>query len=195
MDVRIAIVSLGTLLSFVAYALYFRDLRNHAIKPHAFSWLLWSVLGGIAFAAQITQGGGLGSAISFMDAVFCLAIFVIALSRADIAYVLFDWVALTLASLSLVLWWSTRTPTYSVILITFIDVLAFFPTCRKSFMHPREESLTIFLISSLKYVAAALSMASFSISTIFYPSVLAVVNAMFVLFLLMRRQMLPRSQS
>src|SRR5438067_862277 len=131
----------GAIISLAGYFLYVRDIFTGKTKPHAFSWLVWGVLALVAFAAQVFEGAGAGSFVLGIDTVICFLIFSLAMYKGEIRYVLFDWVALVLAFFSIFLWWFTKTPTYSVVLVTCADVIGFMPTIRKAFYKPFEETL------------------------------------------------------
>ena len=48
-------------IGFVGFAIYFRSIFKHNIKPHLFSWLIWGLSGGIVFVAQFLEGAGPGA--------------------------------------------------------------------------------------------------------------------------------------
>jgi len=107
---------LSILFALIAYMLYLRDIFIYHTKPHAFSWLIWALLAGIAFAAQYAENAGAGSWVTFTDVFLCTLIFIIALRIGEKSYVFLDWISLLAGLFSLTLWWLTKTPTMSVIL-------------------------------------------------------------------------------
>jgi hypothetical protein len=179
---------LSVAIALIAYALYFHDIFYRHTKPHAFSWLIWTVITGIGFAAQIVGGGGAGSWVLGIDAIVCSAIFVVALYKGERGYVLVDWISLGLALLSILLWQLTGTPVFSVFLICFIDALAYVPTFRKSFSKPREESMTAFVLFTLKFIFVLLALERYSIITALYPAWIILLNTVFVGMLVWRRR-------
>lgn len=187
----------GVLISLIAYAIYFRDIFWRGTKPHAFSWLVWAILGGIAFAAQTLGGAGAGSWVIFVDTIACSCFFILALFKGEKSYTTLDWASLVLAFFSLLLWWITKSPTLSVLLITLVEVFAFVPTYRKSFHKPFEESASLFIVGTVKYTASFFALSVYSIDTAFYVGALVFINAIFVMMLLLRRRQLsnePTSQ-
>lgn len=180
--------SLGVVIALLAYVIYFHDIFFRHTKPHAFSWLVWTLLAGIGFAAQVTGGAGAGSWVLGVDAVVCTAIFILALWKGERGYVWIDWISLALALLAIVLWNVTGTPVLSVILICLIDALAYVPTFRKSFFKPREESMIAFMLFSLKFILALLALESYSIATALYPAWVILLNVGFVGMLGWRRR-------
>ncbi|TSC59988.1 MAG: hypothetical protein Greene041662_318 [Candidatus Peregrinibacteria bacterium Greene0416_62] len=180
--------AIGVVIALLAYAIYFHDIFFRHTKPHAFSWLVWTLLAGIGFAAQVTGGAGAGSWVLGIDAVVCSGIFIVALVRGERGYVWIDWISLALALFSILLWQVTGTPVLSVILLCLIDVLAYVPTFRKSFFKPREESMTAFVLFSLKFILVLLALERYSIATALYPAWIIVLNVGFVGMLWWRRK-------
>ena len=178
---------IGVLITFISYVPYFRDIFAGRTKPHAFTWFIWSTLTGIAFFAQLADGGGVGAIILGLTAIISLTIFIAALKvgRRNIARV--DWLFLMAALFSLVLWAITDDPVWSVILITVVDAVAFAPTFRKAYLDPSTETLSTYTLSSIKFVCAIAALEAYSTTTVLYPASLVIMNGIFVLMLMRRR--------
>ena len=71
---------------------------------------------------------------------------------------------------------------------TLVDIFAFYPTVRKSFWKPYEESLFLWASSACKYVFLLFALDVFSFITAFYPACLVALNAGFVSFVVIRRR-------
>lgn len=179
---------LSALLSIVGFIFYFNDLFHHRTKPHAFSWFLWSLIAAIAFAAQLSVDAGPGSWVQIVEVLGCFGVFVIALKRGETDFVLTDWVSLMLALLSLLAWYITADAMYAVILICFVEFFAFVPTVRKTYAKPHEETLLVYAFSVPKFGLSFLAMNTYSITSALYPGVLVIMNAVFVLTVLVRRR-------
>src|SRR5690349_12782617 len=86
-------------LTFLGYVPYFWGIYKKQTLPHAFSWLVWSVLNGIGFVAQTTSGAGTGA---WALGITCLLNFVIGMigfSQGKVKFSRFDWIALFFAIL------------------------------------------------------------------------------------------------
>lgn len=178
---------IGILLVVLGYIFYYRDIFRRSTKPHAFSWFIWTLTMSVGFAAQFSEDAGPGSWILLTETFFSGSIFFLSLFIGEKGYTVSDWIALSLAFLSLVAWKITGSPFLSVILITLVDLFAFYPTVRKSFRKPYEESVFLYVCSVCKYVLLLLALDVFSFITAFYPACLVVLNAGFVSFVLIRR--------
>jgi len=192
MDYKVILGAIGVVFSLSAYVVYVKDIFVHKTKPHAFSWLIWGMLAGISFAAQQWGDAGAGSWVTFTDTFFCMIIFAVALHRGQKNYTTFDWIALALAGVALLLWWITKTPTASIILIVFVDFFGFLPTYRKSFHNPWEESMSMYVLSICKYSAALLATSSYSIATSLYIGSIIPMNIVLIIIILIRRRGLKR---
>lgn len=190
MDDKAFLGVIAVSIGFIGYAPYFRDIFKGKTKPHAFSWLVWGVLTGIAFVGQVVSGGGAGAWVTGFTAVICLAIFSLALSKGKKDFPFVDWMSLVGAGFALLLWFLTEDPLAAVILVSVIDALGFIPTYRKSYARPSEETLFTYNMSSLKFVVGLFALGSYSLVTVLYPLSLIVSNTAFVILLITRRKQL-----
>ena len=179
---------IGVVITFVSYIPYFRDIFTGKTKPHAFTWLIWGTLTGVAFAAQLADEGGVGSIVLGLTAFISLAIFTASLKvgRKNIKRV--DWYFLAAAIFSLLLWAITEDPLLSVIIITIIDAVAFAPTFRKAWVDPSTETEITFVLSAVKFIFAIAALQSYSLVTVLYPASLVLANGTFVLMLVYKRR-------
>lgn len=181
---------IATVIALVAYIPYFRNIFSGKTKPHAFSWLVWGSLTAIGFAGQVAENAGPGAWVTGFTAFVCFFIFMAALVKGEKDIVLIDWLSLLGAGFALLFWWITQGPLLSVILITLIDALGFFPTFRKSYYKPEQETAITFALSGLKFVIAIAALENFSVVTWLYPASLVVMNGLFVTMLIIRRKQL-----
>lgn len=167
---------------------YVVSILRKQTKPHLFTWLVWTLLSGIAFLAQLHDHAGPGSWAVGMDAFGCLLIAVLCLKYRDREITKSDWIAL-IASLSAVIpWILTKDPLYSVILISIIDVAAFYPTFRKSWFRPHEESLMTYIISGTKMLLSLFALENFTVTTSLFMIVMISTNIIFVTMCYLRRK-------
>jgi hypothetical protein len=182
---------LGTVsvaVNFVGYIPYFRDVLQKKTKPHIFTWLVWCVLAGIAFAVQLTNNAGPGSWVMGFTTFATLTILLLALRGGEKGIVLADWISLAVAGIALLLWFFTKDPLLAIILITGADVAGgFFPTFRKSYYRPREETVSLYAWYALSWTLSLLALERFDFVNAFAPAVFIVLNGGLVVFLTVRR--------
>ena len=97
MDIKTLLGYLAVLTALVAYGFYLDSIWKGRTKPHAFSWLLWGLLTGIVFTAQVIKGGGAGAWVTGVSSVICFIIGVAALFKDERGFSKFDWVFLSAA--------------------------------------------------------------------------------------------------
>jgi hypothetical protein len=183
--------SLSVVMGFIAYAIYFKGIIENRIKPHVFSWLIWGIVVGIAFAAQVVKGGGAGSWNSGVTALMCFVIAGLAYPRGKKDFSIYDWASLLGAFAAALLWALVKEPTGSVIILCVLNILGTMPTLLKSYECPREESAITFTLNGFKFVVAIMALQSYSIATWLFPLTVFATNASLVAVILIRRKIAP----
>jgi len=195
MDYKVWLGVIAVIMGFIGYVPYFRDISLGKTKPHAFSWLVWGILTGIAFVGQVTSNGGAGAWVTGFTALVCLTIFLFALRKGAKDFPLLDWLSLVGAGIALLLWFVTKDPLGAIILVSIIDALGFIPTFRKSVARPYEETMFTYIMSGLKFVIGIIALTEFSLVNVLYPASLVLNNGAFVILLIVRRKQLHSDKS
>ncbi|MDQ5893009.1 MAG: hypothetical protein QG640_19 [Patescibacteria group bacterium] len=181
MEIKIILGTIAALLALFSSYLYIRDIFRGNTKPHTYTWLIWSIVTTIAFLGQWVSGGGSGSWATGVAAVVTIGTFLLSLNSKygsrDITN--FDKVCLALAIVSILPWLLVKSVLWSVLLATFIDLIAFIPTMRKTWHAPMSESLGSMYVDAVKHILSTVSMRSYSLITLIYP--LAVLFTKFVI--------------
>jgi hypothetical protein len=79
-------------------------------------------------------------------------------------------------------------PAISSTLAAFVNVLGFGPTVTKAWLRPHSDSVSIFVLNSLKFVPSFFALDSISVATCVFPATLVVANAGVALIIYLRRQ-------
>lgn len=183
---------IAAILAVYAFIPYFIGIARGTTKPHVFTWLLFALLTGIGGAAQLAAGGGAGSWVMAVSSIMCCLVFAFALRRGERHITRSDWVTFLVALLALPLWYFTKDPLWSVLLVIAIDAMAFYPTFRKSWHKPWEEVLQSYVISAIKFFLGLVALEEMSLTTVLYPAYLVLANTAFVVMSLRRRKKLKR---
>jgi hypothetical protein len=187
-DLKILFGILSVIPGVIAYTYYFRDLFAGRTKPHAFSWLIWGLLAGNGFIAQVGAGAGIGAWATGMTSVACLTIFAVALFRGETKATVLDKVLLGLALASFAMLFMIEDKTLSLCLTLFATLLGFAMTLRKAYWKPHEETAKSFALNALKVLPAIFALNSYTFLTVAYPLVAGLANAAVVLVLCVRRK-------
>lgn len=191
MNDLLGIVSL--LIAIVSYGLYITHTLRGSTKPHAITWLVWSLLHGFVFFEQLSVGAGPGAWVTAGASVANFVIFLLALVKGERTMTRLDWICLVLTVILLLSWSQIGDPTIAVFLAVAIFLIGFVPTLRKSTRRAHEETATTYGLNALKFFIAIAALSSFSVASVLYPLVLGVVNGGFALYLIVaRRYQVPR---
>jgi hypothetical protein len=183
---------LSLLLSVASYVPYVRSIFVANTKPHAFTWLVWGAVMAIAFFAQLSDRAGAGSWATGLSGAFCLGIGVIALFRGEKHITRGDWIAFIVTLLAIPLWIATSDPLWSVLLVTGIDAVAYYPTFRKSYAKPDEELAFKYILTVIRYLFSLLALENFTVVTSIYQLVSICMEIAIVMMLLWRRAVLRK---
>lgn len=188
--------SASTIIGLLAFIPYMYALYKGTAKPHCFTWFLWGLMMGIAFFAQIKGGAGPGAWVTAASAFAYTSIGIFGLFRGEKNITRTDWITLFFALAAIPLWYITKNPLYSVLLISAIDVMAFIPTYRKSWTKPYEEPISTFALTALALFLSIVAMDEINMITAFYPATLGLTDVIFVILLITRRKIcLPSGQA
>ncbi len=171
-------------LSIIGHAPYIKDTINKKTKPHVFTWLVWSIVTTLAFLAQWVKGGGAGSWTTGVTGVITIIIMLLALKNGTKDIKTIDKIFFAGALLAIIPWYLTKDPTLSVIMITTIDVLAFFPTIRKTINDPTSETFFMYALNLFRHSISILALATYNISTVLFPAAILVMNGVMTAIML-----------
>lgn len=184
--VKIAFGVLSLIPAAIAYTLYFKGMLAGKIKPHAFSWLIWGLLAGNGFIAQVSADAGIGAWATGVTSLACLTIFGIAIFRGDTKVLRLDWILLVLALVSFGLLFLIEDKTLSLCVTLFATLLGFSMTWRKAWQLPHEEAAVSFGLNAIKFLPAIFALQTYSFLTIAYPLTAGLANALVVAIVLLR---------
>jgi hypothetical protein len=131
----------GAVIGAVGSLSYLIKTVKGKVKPNRVSFLLWSVAPFIAFAAQIKQGVGLESLMTFSTGFLPLTVFIASFVNKNAEWKLtrFDLICGVLSVVGLILWLVTRVGNIAIIFSILADALAAVPTIIKAYKHPDTE--------------------------------------------------------
>lgn len=187
-ETKTMLTIVALLLAILAYIPYFRDIMRGKTKPHAFTWLVWCVMSTVAFFSQVSDGGGVGTWVLAFTAVVNFIIFCFAIYKGETAITNLDWFCLMGAFLGVALFTFNEDPPMSLLIISAVDIIGFVPTVRKTMLRPYQETLSTFALTTLKYAFSIAALENYTFITVYYPSVVGTMNALFVVLLVVQRR-------
>jgi uncharacterized membrane protein SpoIIM required for sporulation len=103
-----------------------------------------------------------------------------------------DWIAFVVTLLAIPLWVATSDPLWSVLLVTAIDAVAYYPTFRKSYAKPDEELAFKYVLTVVRYLFSLLALERYTVVTTVYQLVSIFMEMAIVVMLLWRRAALRK---
>jgi len=190
MSTKEIIGGLSVAVGLVSYGLYLWGIYRRTVKPHLFTWIIWGTLAAIGFAVQYVEKGGpgawnLGAAAGINFVVAGAAGF-----YGEKNIFRSDWIAFLIALAAIPVWWMTDNPLWAAVIVSAIDVVAFYPTVRKSWLKPEEEGASAFFIGALQFLLSIFALEKATLTTVLYPAIVVSMNILLVLMLLYRRRVL-----
>jgi len=170
------------------HAPYLYDSIKGNIKPHPFTWILWTLLTIIVFVAQVADGAGPGAWGTGAVGAFCIAIMLSSLRHGFNNIKKVDIMMLIIGLMTIPLWMLANDPTLSVVIIVVIDLLAFAPTFRKSYHKPYDEPLYLPFSNIVRHGLSIFAIVNITIATTLFPFMVGLANVALAIFLIWRRR-------
>jgi hypothetical protein len=186
MKLEIAIVA--SLLAVIGNIPYLRDIIKKRVQPHPYTWLVWTIVSCIIFFGQVAKGAGVGAIPTAAAEIFTVIIFFFSLKYGfkDIRKI--DTVFLIISLLGIIPWILTKDPTVSVIIAVSIDLCAFVPTLRKTWMAPKSETFMLYSMNVLRHILMLASLQAYNIATMLHSIVMITTNTFMTGIILLRKQ-------
>ncbi len=182
------IVVVASLLAVVGNVPYLRDVIKGKVKPHPYTWLVWSIVSFVIFFGVLAKGGGLGTIPVAVSEIFTFLIFLFSLKYGLKNPPKRDKYFLILALLGLIPWLLTKDPTISVVIMVTIDLIGFMPTLYKTFHYPKTESWLLYSTNVARHSLILSVLGSYNIATMLHSLSMIVTNTIMVIFIKTRKE-------
>jgi hypothetical protein len=193
------IAVIAALLAIVGNVPYLRDIIRKKVVPHPYTWLVWSLVSCIIFFGQVAKGAGIGALPTAASEIFTIIIFFFSLRYGFKHVRRIDTLFLIIALGGIIPWVLTNDPTVSVIIAVSIDLIAFIPTIRKTWLHPKTESPLLYATNVVRHILMLFALRTYNIATALHSIVMIVTNTLMTAIILGRNDQaissdLPPSQ-
>jgi len=166
-------------------------LKGH-IKPHPYTWFIWSIVSMTTFLGGIAKWAGIGALPTGISESFTIIIFIFSLRyifKGEAGYIRkVDTYFLIIALLGLIPWALTNDPTISVIVVVGIDLVAFIPTLRKTWVNPDTERPLLYSMNVMRHILTLFSLGSYNIATVLHSIAMICTNTMMTFFIKRKRK-------
>lgn len=186
-DHKIAFAAAAIMLTIVGYAPYLWGIIKGSNKPHIFTWIIWVVVAGIACSAQFSEQAGPGAWVTGFIGFMCLLVVLLALKSGAKNITRSDIVMFSGALAAIPVWVLTNDPFWSVIIVTIINSIAFYPTFRKTWARPYEEHINIYAWNVPRQALTIAALTHYSLTTVLFPASIIFMCTLFVATIMYRR--------
>ena len=185
--IKIILVVIASLLAIVGNIHYLRDVIKGRVKPHPYTWFIWTIVSCVVFFGQVAKGAGIGAIPTAFSEVFTVIIFVYSLKYGFKNPPRIDKYFLALALLGLIPWFITKNPTISVIIVVLIDLVAFVPTLHKTYFHSQSETPILYGSNVLRHSLIISTLGAYNIATMLHSISMIITNSIMVIFMKTRK--------
>jgi len=192
LDIKLAFSIVAFIVGVVAFIPYIKDTLAGRTKPHAYTWLIWSITVAVA-AAGVWYGSGGYTAVNLaIMAALTGGVFFLSLAYGTRNVTRSDAVLLALVLAAIIPWLIFKDPTFSVLMVTAIDMAGYFPSMRKSYAEPWSESLSSWALFTVTGLFLLLALNTYNIITMIYIFMSIIMNVILIGICLTRRRSIPK---
>ncbi len=172
----------GVIISFIGGLSYLIDTVKGKTKPNKVTWFLWFLAPTIAFSAEIKQGVGLQSLLTFMVGFNPLLIFIASFVNRKSQWKVsrLDYVCGLFSICGIIFWLITKTGNIAIIFSILADGLAAAPTVVKSYHFPETENYKVYLGGAILSTITLLTIKNWTIAEYAFPLYILVINIVLI---------------
>lgn len=177
-------IFLGVFIGGLASLKYLFETIQGKVQPNKVTFFLWALAPFIAFFAQIKQGVGIQSLLTFAVGFSPLLIFLASFVNKKAQWKLgtFDFICGGLSLLGLLLWYITQIGNLAIIFAIVADGLAALPTIIKAYKSPESESGVLYLGGFISALSTLLTIRTWTFAYWGFPLYILIVT--FIIFIL-----------
>ncbi len=169
-------------LSVIAFLPYIIDTYAGRTHPQRASWMVWSVLGTIAFFSQVWEDASVSLWFAAEQVSGTITVLLLSFWKGHGALNLrrTDYLVLLAATVGLGLWYYTETAVYALFITIGISLLGGILTLKKSYADPQSETQLTWILSLIAAVCAIMSVGKIDFVLLAYPAYLFTLYALFI---------------
>ncbi len=182
-----AVAIIAAILAIVGNISYLKDVVKGRVEPHPYTWFIWSIVSMTTFFGGLAKGAGIGALPTGVAEAFTIIIFLLSLKylfNDKMRHIrMIDHYFLAIALLGLIPWALTKDPTISVVIVVLIDIVAFIPTLRKTWIHPKTEQPILYQMNVARHMLTLFSLGAYNIATTFHSIAMICTNTLMTYFI------------
>lgn len=166
------------IILIVGFIPYLVDIFRHKTKPERASWLIWGVLGTIAFFSQLASGASWSLVLTGVDTIIVLWILGLSIKDGVGGFTKLDITSLILAGIGIIAWYFTHQPLAALLLVIFVDAIGVTLTIIKTYREPDTETMFAWLMASLAGLLSVVAVGKIDQTLLLYPAYIFLANGL-----------------
>jgi hypothetical protein len=155
---------------------YIIDTVRRKTSPERVTWLIFGILGLIAFISQVSLGASWSLLFSGLDTAVSIFVFCLSIKYGVGGHTKWDIGALTIAGIGVVIAFVAKAPTISLAGVILADFSGVVLTIKKAYLNPKSETTISWLLVGTASLFGVLAVGRLSFGILLYPFYLMIVN-------------------
>jgi hypothetical protein len=158
MSITIIAGGMSSALATYSSVPYIRSVLNGKTKPDRLGWLVFAIMNGMVFFAQVFSGGRSSTLVSLAFFVFSLSVFLLTFVKGTTKSTKTTKILFGFAVVTMIIWALTRNNDIAIWLTVLIDLFAAAIIILKTRSHPGPENVESWAIGTLAYIFSCLAL-------------------------------------
>lgn len=179
-------LALSVILMLWSIVPYARDILRGTTKPNIVTWSTWTLLSGIAAAAQLAAHENIAAIFTIAATIETGVIVLLGLRHGYVKYTRFDVICQIAAVVGIILWQVFDSPLIGVAGAVAIDFVGALPTLRHAWQRPWEETPSSFALAALGGLCAVAALTTYTWVSMTYAVYIALIDGTIFTTILVR---------
>lgn len=178
------------ILALIAGVPYIVDVVRRKTKPNIVTWVTWSILTTIVTIAAFAAHQPRTAYLTLGDTLANVSTVILGLKYGIAKFTWVDGVCLAGVAVALALWTLFNSPVVAIVAVVIVDCIASVALLHHSWLKPEEETWQTFLFLCIASILTLLSLNSFTVASLSFPTYLLFANGAVVAVVVYRRKQL-----
>jgi hypothetical protein len=173
---------------------YLKDILKGKTRPERATWFIWSVLGVVAFVAQMKLHGRWSLIFVGVDAIGNILVFCLSLKLGIAGWSITDRIAIIIAAIAIAVSLISRQPVVALTGVILADLSGSALTIIKTYKQPESETSITWILLGTASLLGALSVGRLDWQLLLYPVYLTIATYGVFITQVLSRTLHPYSQ-
>lgn len=187
-EMKTIFLALSVVLALVSIVPYVWGIVRGRVRPNVVTWSTWTLLTGIATAAEIAAGEHVSAIFTAAATLGTGAIVLLAVWRGYVRFTRFDIACQVAAVVGIVLWQLFDSPAIGVVAAVVVDFIGALPTIRHAWLKPHEEDWLTFALAATGGAFAVGALESFNVVSLSFALYIVLIDTTFTTLIFFRQR-------